>query len=104
MDEKIREIKKDIGPHSYLNSFKAIEYIRYLISENKKLEERIELAETTRDDALAYAKMHKEKVKKLEERIEKVIDWSTSPEGQKYIKDIPDHIWIPFTKLVEGKR
>ena len=32
----------------------------------KKLEERVELAEATRDDALAYAKMYKEKVKELE--------------------------------------
>jgi len=33
-----------------------------LLSECERLEERIKLAEATRDDALAYAKMFKEKL------------------------------------------
>jgi hypothetical protein len=40
----------------------------------KELEERIELAEVTRDDALAYAKMYKGRMKELEEGIEGVLN------------------------------
>ncbi len=35
---KIEEIERDIQPLSYLNSFKAIEHIKYLLARLKELE------------------------------------------------------------------
>lgn len=42
-----------------------------LVSRVKGLEDKIELAEATRDDALAYARMYMGRVEELEEGIEK---------------------------------
>ncbi len=43
------------------------------------------------------------RIKELQEGIEKFIDWTTTPEASKYIKNIPDHIWKPLNKLLEEK-
>ncbi len=118
MDEKIKEIEKNIQPKSYLNSFKAIEHIKYLLSEcerlgrlydlelgrsNKaenqhfiaiqkvdELERRIQLAEATRDDALAYAKMYKAKINKLETALE--ITSGALEGSQGVVKELEDEI------------
>ena len=66
----------------------------------KELEERVELAEATRDDALAYAKMFKEKVKELEEGIKRASHLLESPRIEWATKNA---IAILY-KLVEEKR
>jgi hypothetical protein len=42
MDEKIGEIEFDILPLNYLNPFRAIEHIKYLLSRINKLENAID--------------------------------------------------------------
>jgi hypothetical protein len=42
MDEKIREIESDILPQNYLNPFKAIKHIKYLLSCLKETEQERE--------------------------------------------------------------
>ena len=45
----------------------------YLLSKCKELEERIELAEATRDDALASSRMYQKRIKELEEQVLRMI-------------------------------
>lgn len=40
----------------------------------------------------------------IEEGIEKFIDWLISATRQERIVDIPDEIWIPFTKLIRKEK
>ena len=69
MDEKIREIEKDIQPHSYLNSFKAIEHIKYLLSRIKELEYIM-----TCDPALWDSAYVKWATEKAEARIKELVE------------------------------
>jgi len=102
MDEKIGEIEdclskilydeKDYGGKQLLKDetawlayYKLVKnselWLRHLLSCIKKLEEKVELAEATRGDALAYAKMFREQVKGLGEEKSKMV--KLSPENMK---------------------
>ena len=77
MDEKIKEIEKNIQPKSYLNSFKAIEHIKYLLSECERLERLYDLelgrsnkAENQHFIAIQELVEVKAKVKELETALE----------------------------------
>ena len=75
MDEKIKEIEKG-RRNGYFGEY-SVE-IEYLLFKIEELEERIQSAEATRDDALAYAKMYKDKAKRLEEGINHI--WTIASE------------------------
>jgi hypothetical protein len=81
MDEKIKEIVLAFKHQKFsgiiVNGFlieegEVIDYIKNQETRIKELGERVELAEATRDDALAYAKMYKERVKELENELSRI--------------------------------
>ncbi len=86
--------------------------IEYLLSECERLEERQKwIDEVARPDhpdderpwCAAYLDC-RARVKELEEGIEKLIDWLMGATKYERIEDIPDKIWIPFTKLIEKEK
>jgi hypothetical protein len=57
-----------------------IAHIKEQMRKRLELEELIKLAETTRDDALGYAKMYKDKVKELEQNLDREITYKDALE------------------------
>jgi len=72
MDIKEIEEEWDYPNADELDWNKAKDAVDYLLSRIKELEERIELAEATRDDALGYAKGYRIRAEELEAELAKI--------------------------------
>jgi hypothetical protein len=106
MDEKMKEIETS-WPYLFpldktkgeLSDcvIKANHHIKYLLLRIKELEERAELAEATRDDALAYVKMYEARVRELEGGLKDIINFSSNYSVFARVADMRDEL----KKLIE---